>query len=75
MAAGGNGAGWLAALRRNRVVLCKAAITIQLYTNQSAGTVATTTLYDLDLATGVLTTQNPPNNGTLNTIGALGVRG
>lgn len=45
------------------------------YTNQSAGTVTTTTLYDLDLASGVLTTQNPPNNGTLNTIGALGVAG
>ena len=45
------------------------------YTNQVRGTVATTTLYDLDASNAVLTTQAPPNNGTLNTVGPLGVRG
>ena len=30
-------------------------------------------LYDIDTDLDPLTTQNPPNNGTLNTIGALGV--
>lgn len=45
------------------------------YTNQVGGTVASTTLYDIDPSNGVLVTQNPPNNGTLNTVGALGVSG
>lgn len=45
------------------------------YTNQNAGTVATTTLYDLDAANATLVTQAPPNNGTLNTVGRLGVNG
>jgi len=45
------------------------------YTNQNAGTVATTTLYDLDAANATLVTQAPPNNGTLNTVGRLGVSG
>ena len=44
------------------------------YTNQIRGTVAATTLYDLDAANAILTTQAPPNNGTLNTVGSLGVR-
>ncbi len=42
------------------------------YTNSFAGT-ATTTLYNIDSNLGILTTQNPPNNGTQNTIGSLGV--
>ena len=42
------------------------------YTNSFAGATATT-LYDIDSALGVLVTQAPPNNGLLNTIGALGV--
>lgn len=42
------------------------------YTNNFNGA-TTTTLYNLDLATGALVTQNPPNNGTLNTVGAIGV--
>jgi hypothetical protein len=41
------------------------------YTNSFAGA-TTTTLYDLDATNDVLATQNPPNNGTLNTVGALG---
>lgn len=44
------------------------------YTNAVAGRVATgTTLYDIDFARDVLVRQDPPNNGTLVTIGALGV--
>jgi hypothetical protein len=42
------------------------------YTNSIAGA-QTTTLYDIDLATGSLVIQNPPNNGTLLTVGSLGV--
>jgi hypothetical protein len=44
------------------------------YTNSVAGTTAaTTTLYNYDLSLNILTTQNPPNNGTLNTVGATGI--
>ena len=42
------------------------------YTNSFAGA-TTTTLYDIDSALGILVTQAPPNNGLLNTVGALGV--
>lgn len=42
------------------------------YTNSFAGT-TTTTLYNIDSTLNILTTQAPPNNGTLNTIGTLGV--
>ncbi|MVM39257.1 DUF4394 domain-containing protein [Spirosoma sp. HMF3257] len=44
------------------------------YTNNFAGA-ATTTLYDIDVRAGgaVLFMQNPPNNGTLVSVGALGV--
>ncbi|HEX6625859.1 MAG TPA: DUF4394 domain-containing protein, partial [Pyrinomonadaceae bacterium] len=42
------------------------------YTNNFAGA-TTTTLYDIDSNLDILVTQNPPNNGTLNTVGALGV--
>ncbi|MDP3714154.1 MAG: DUF4394 domain-containing protein [Mycobacteriales bacterium] len=42
------------------------------YTNSVAGA-TTTTLYDLDATGDRLVTQNPPNNGTLNTVGPLGV--
>lgn len=41
------------------------------YTNRYAGA-TTTTLYNLDEAASRLVTQNPPNDGTLNTVGALG---
>ncbi len=40
------------------------------YTN-SLGGATTTVLYDIDFGMGVLATQVPPNNGTLNTIGEL----
>lgn len=42
------------------------------YTNNFNGA-TTTTLYNIDLATGSLVTQIPPNNGVLNTVGMLGV--
>jgi hypothetical protein len=41
------------------------------YSNNFAGA-ATTTLYDIDSNLDILATQNPPNAGTLNTVGALG---
>lgn len=44
------------------------------YTNSVAGTTATATaLFNYDLSLNTLTTQNPPNNGTLNTVGATGI--
>lgn len=42
------------------------------YTNSFGGATATT-LYDIDSSLGILAIQNPPNNGTLNTVGRLGV--
>jgi hypothetical protein len=42
------------------------------YTNSFAGALVTV-LYDIDSSTDALVIQNPPNNGTLNTVGALGV--
>ncbi len=42
------------------------------YTNSYIGSEATT-LYDCDQKINVLATQIPPNNGTLNTIGSLGI--
>ena len=42
------------------------------YTNNLNGAL-TTVLYDIDSRAGILATQNPPNNGTLNTVGGLGV--
>jgi hypothetical protein len=46
-------------------------VTASAYTNNFAGATSTT-LYDLDNARHALVTQNPPNNGTLTTVGALG---
>ncbi len=42
------------------------------YLNSFTGTAATT-LYDIDSNLDILATQNPANNGTLQTVGALGV--
>ncbi len=42
------------------------------YTNSFAGSM-TTTLYGIDSNLDILVIQNPPNNGTLNTVGGLGV--
>ncbi len=70
------------ALAANDVALAYAAgdlnagqnpnVVASAYTNSFAGT-ASTTLYGIDNALDRLVTQNPPNNGTLNTVGALGV--
>ncbi|MES2697648.1 MAG: DUF4394 domain-containing protein [Verrucomicrobiota bacterium] len=44
------------------------------YTNSVAGRLATSTvLYDIDYGRDVLVRQDPPNNGTLVTLGTLGV--
>jgi len=42
------------------------------YTNNFAGALSTT-LYGIDSTLDILVLQNPPNNGTLTTVGALGV--
>jgi Domain of unknown function (DUF4394) len=44
------------------------------YTNNVAGA-TTTTLYGIDSGTNTLVIQNPPNNGTLNSVGALSIVG
>ena len=51
----------------------KPRVTAGAYTNSFAGT-KETALYDLDMEAGSLVKQAPPNDGTLNTIGALGVK-
>jgi hypothetical protein len=50
-----------------------AAITAVAYTNNVSGASATT-LYDIDVASDKLFIQNPPNNGTLVSVGSLGVQ-
>ena len=42
------------------------------YSNNFAGALSTT-LYDVDSTSSSLFTQNPPNSGTLNLVGALGI--
>src|SRR5438105_2878548 len=42
------------------------------YSNNTAGT-PTTTLFDLDIELNLLAIQNPPNAGTLNTVGPTGI--
>ncbi|GAB2599737.1 DUF4394 domain-containing protein [Spirosoma areae] len=49
-----------------------ATISEVAYTNNRAGQ-TTTTLYDIDPATDRLYIQNPPNNGTLTSVGPLGL--
>jgi hypothetical protein len=48
------------------------AVTAAAYTNNYVGS-STTTLYVIDTQNDRLLTQNPPNNGTLNDVGALGI--
>lgn len=43
------------------------------YTNNDRNAATGTALYDIDAATDALYVQNPPNNGTLTMVGALGV--
>ena len=47
-------------------------VTAGAYTNSVAGATSTT-LYDIDSASASLAMQNPPNDGTLALVGALGV--
>jgi hypothetical protein len=47
------------------------AVSAVAYTNSFAGATATT-LFDIDNARHVLAVQNPPNDGTLTTVGPLG---
>ncbi|MEW6129982.1 MAG: DUF4394 domain-containing protein [Acidobacteriota bacterium] len=47
-------------------------IVASAYANNFAGT-TTTTLYNIDSELDALLIQNPPNNGTLNTVGSLGL--
>jgi Domain of unknown function (DUF4394) len=47
------------------------SVSASAYTNSFAGATSTT-LYDIDNARHALVAQNPPNNGTLTTVGALG---
>ena len=47
-------------------------VTAVAYSNNFSGA-ASTTLYDIDTASDALTIQNPPNNGTLATVGGLGI--
>lgn len=47
-------------------------VTAVAYTNQVAGA-TTTTLYGIDAGLGILVRQDPPNAGTLNTVGLLGI--
>jgi len=42
------------------------------YTNNTAGS-PTTTLFDLDIELNLIAIQNPPNAGTLNTVGPTGI--
>ena len=50
-----------------------ATVTAAAYTNSFAGT-ATTILYDIDVERDVLVKQIPPNEGTLVTVGPLGLQ-
>ena len=48
------------------------SVTAAAYTNNVPGATETT-LYDIDTARDALVRQNPPNDGTLTTVGALGL--
>ncbi len=43
------------------------------YTNPDNDPATGTTLYDLDARRNILAIQNPPNSGTLNTVGSVGI--
>ncbi len=50
-----------------------ATITEVAYSNNDNNPATGTTLYGIDSQLGALVIQNPPNDGTLNTVGSLGV--
>ena len=62
--------GAVAAVDRN--LAPAGAVTAAAYTNNFAAA-TTTTLFDIDTERDVLVTQVPPNDGTLNTVGSLGI--
>ncbi|HYO48740.1 MAG TPA: DUF4394 domain-containing protein [Chloroflexia bacterium] len=64
--------GTLAYTSTDRNASANPAIVGSAYTNSFSGT-TTTLLYNIDAGLDVLVTQNPPNAGTLNTVGSLGV--
>jgi hypothetical protein len=49
-----------------------AGVTAVAYTNNDADPATATTLYGIDSSFGTLVTIDPPNAGTLNTVGSLG---
>ena len=49
------------------------AVTAVAYTNFDLDPLTATTLFDIETLNDVLTIQNPPNTGTLNTVGSLSV--
>ena len=49
------------------------SITAVAYTNADTDPNTGTTLYDIDFNSDALFRQNPPNNGTLETVGSLGI--
>jgi hypothetical protein len=49
------------------------SVSAAAYTNPDNDPATGTVLYDIDRQLGILTTQNPPNDGTLNTVGSLGL--
>ncbi len=53
-------------------VLSTPSVGAVAYTNSFPG-LTTTSLYDYDESLNILALQNPPNNGTLNTIGSSGI--
>lgn len=48
-------------------------VTACAYTNSDNDPATGTMLYDIDSTRGILVLQDPPNNGTLNTVGPIGV--
>ncbi len=64
--------GAVAAIDGNINGVAGASINAVAYTNSRAG-VTTTMLYDIDPITDKLYKQNPPNNGTLEEVGPLGL--
>ena len=50
------------------------SVSAAAYTNPDNDPATGTILYAIDRQLGVLTTQNPPNDGTLNTVGSLGLK-
>ena len=50
------------------------SVSAAAYTNPDNDPATGTVLYDIDRQLAILTTQNPPNDGKLNTVGSLGLK-